>query len=661
MQAMPVAPLGVGISGRGPAGQPMRVPAASVGIGTSSVPYGPTNGYATPNGVTGFIGPAAGSLQQPTAWYVRVGGSDTNGGSSTSLTPERTGTDGVVTLSSTTFASASANFTSADVGKGIYIFKTAVISQLFKIVSVVSSTTVTLDRFFVSSGTTTGYTWNIGGAWATPQGPLSNSTGGQSAVRSGDTVYIGAGTYRATLIAGQFSGGGFAGIFIPGYGISLVTNYGFNGQVNVVGDVTGQYTGDAGMVQLTAYTTNDKTAPSSTTLLNLNGKSNLAFSNIMFVGGGAITVTATTLTSQNITFRDCAFIPGSTSTQRCITATCAANTQFNWLIDRCILLVGGAAAPMIANFAATTGTLADYNINVVFQNSSAAAFGAASSNFLVTNVGTLTNKGNGLILRNCSIYTAGLTTTAAQTSLIFPSFVTGCFIESGQNPAVSAGTSGQIIESYNLFVGTAPRTNVNVGTGSISDGSYAPLFHFGQERIWGALQRMFGEPMSASPLLSFGNDGGQTAYDLANRPRPEGGGSGNPYPAVGALERDATATQSTSPAPPSGTHVWQNTGPWSQPFLLPVSNTPTTVSISVQRDSAYSPYPGGTLPALQILANGTLGIPAQIIVDTGATGGWNTLTAQAFTPSGNGWVTVRLVSYDGSGASVVSFADFSIT
>ena len=68
--------------------------------------------------------------------------------------------------------------------------------------------------------------------------------------------------------------------------------------------MTGQYTGDAGMVQLTAYTTNDKTAPSATTLLNLNGKSNLAFSNIMFVGGSATMLTASTVTSQNIAFLD---------------------------------------------------------------------------------------------------------------------------------------------------------------------------------------------------------------------------------------------------------------------------------------------------------------------------------------------------------------------
>jgi hypothetical protein len=82
----------------------------------------------------------------------------------------------------------------------------------------------------------------------------------------------------------------------------------------------------------------------------------------------------------------------------------------------------------------------------------------------------------------------------------------------------------------------------------------------------------------------------------------------------------------------------------------------------VQRDSSYADGPPSpTNPALLILANPTLGVAAQTIVDTGASGGWNTLTSQAFTPSGSGWVTVRIVSYDQSGASVVSFADFSIT
>ena len=73
---------GLGPNGPGPIDN--ATPITSVGW-ASSVPYGPTNGYATPNGVTGFIGPAAGSLQRPTAWYVRAAGSDNNGGTTNSL------------------------------------------------------------------------------------------------------------------------------------------------------------------------------------------------------------------------------------------------------------------------------------------------------------------------------------------------------------------------------------------------------------------------------------------------------------------------------------------------------------------------------------------------------------------------------------------------
>ena len=232
--------------------------------------------------------------------------------------------------------------------------------------------------------------------------------------------------------------------------------------------------------------------------------------------------------------------------------------------------------------------------------------------------------------------------------------------------SLNANTSGQIVESYNLMYGATPRTNVNVGAGSISDGSYAPLFHFGQERIWGGLLRPFGEPMAGSPLLGFGSDGAQTLYDLMLRPRPAGGASA--LPAVGALERGNTAAQATSPAPPTGTYSWKFTGPGYQDFQLPVSAVATTVAVSVQRDGSYATAPGGLLPTMELLSNPTLGLgngqPStvwQTITDTGPASQWNTLTSAPFTPSGDGWVTVRVWSDDASGVSVVNFAVFVIT
>jgi hypothetical protein len=620
-------------------------------VGTGVCKYADTFGPATPNGVRGYIGPPADALQQPTNWYVRVGGSNNNGGSSASLTPERSGTDGDASFAGR-FTSATAGFTSADVGKGLCL-RTGANAWRVKVTGLISSTTVTINANNQPFGT--GLTWALGGAWADLRavvGDTAVTASAQGAVLSGDTVFIGAGTYRAVNVVTPSTG---QGMFTPA----------FNGVVNIVGDVTGQYTGDAGMVQLTAYTTNDRTAPSATTLLNLNGKSNLAFSNIMFVGNNSnFIVTANTATSQNISFYDCAFLmPGPIGGVRgCITAVSAYGVPLNLVADRCVFVGGGTSNGWAVTLSLTTGVGSDYDSCVFVRNCNALFFGGSSANaFTVGAVGTAANRGNGLRIMNCFILgNGGLNVVSANNSTIFPSQIVNCFIMAGGGNALTAVTLGQIIEDYNLIVSGAPRTNVNTGAHSISDGSYAPLFHFGQERIWGGLLRPFGEPMAGSPLLGFGSDGRQTAYDLYNRPRPAGGGS-LPYPAVGALERGNTPTQATSPAPPVGTYDWQFTGPGYQEFLLPVDTTATVISIKVQRDSAYSAPSRRGLPAMQILANGRLGIPAQTIVDTGASGTWNTLTAASFTPTATGWVTVRIASYDGTGVSVVSFANLSVT
>lgn len=605
----------------------LRPPISSVG-NKSTVPYGPTNGYATPNGVTGFIGPAAGSLQQPTSWYIRAEGSNTNGGSSPGLSPDRTGTDGVIN-STTTFTSATAAFTPADKGKGIYI-SGAVGQHQFKIKSVTNATTIILSQS--SGASSSGNTWAIGGALQA----TNNLNFCGVIFETGDSVYIGSGTFRFVM--------------------SIQGNPAFNGQMNIVGDVTGQFTGDAGMVQLTAYTTNDKTAPSATTLLNLNGKSNLSFSNIMFQGGDATLITASTATSQNISFRDCSFtgIVG-TSNRVILTATCSFGTSFGWVFDRCI--INAMRTDIFVLTAPGSSGGSDYSLNFTVNNCEAYGFGDQAQNFFAVAGSASTFKPGGAFIRNCSIIGFRGLNTSTGTSTSLPCQIYNCLIATGAGTALNAQASNQILEDYNLIYAATPRTLVTAGTHSVSDGSYAPLFHFGQERIWGALLRPFGEPMASSPLLGFGNDGGQTPYDILSRPRPSGGLSA--LPAVGAFERGGTAAQAQTPAPPSGTNVWQFTGPGIQPFEIPVQiGVPTTIAVSVQRDSGYS---GSANPELVILANPTIGVAAQTVIDSGASGGWNTLTSASFTPTANGVVTVWVVSNDRTGSSVVSFADFVIS
>lgn len=637
------APLGSFVRGKSIskalAGSRLRGPIASVGEGVCQ--YGPSDGYATPGMVRGYTGPPADALQRPTRWYVRATGSNNNGGSSASV--ERSGSDGV-TNATTTFTSASAAFTSADVGKGICVGSGAS-ARRHLIVSVTNATTVVLDR---ASSNTSGLAWVIGGAWADPRaafGDAAVSGDSNSPVRSGDSVVIGAGTYRQVVTLANWA---------PA----------FNGQVAVVGDVDGRYTGDAGMVRLTSYLTSDKVAPSSNSLLSLVGRSNIAFANIYFVGGNAATIGATTATSQNISFRDCAFYQMHGFAGRVFQVTGSAwGIAHNWLIDRCLILhaVSGAGTGVILDLPLATGGLSDFDDSFAIQNSTLISF-ANGQLIAVEHSGSATGKGGGLRVRNCLLLSAaGVLSATNLVSTVFPCRISNSLIHCGSAAAALTTTAlGNILEQNNLIVAATPRTNVAVGAGSISNDSYAALLHFGQERIWSGLLRAFSEPMDGSPLLGFGNDGAQTLYDAFGRPRPAGGGS-FPTPAVGALERGSTAVQATSPAPPTGTYDWQFTGPGYQEFLLPVSALSTTLSVKVQRTSAYSPPPGATLPALQILANQRLGIPAQTIVDAGAAGGWNTLTAAAFTPTGTGWVTVRLASFDGTGLGVVSFANLLVT
>lgn len=642
MPGFPGNPPGILTPGRGPNGPgpiDARKPVTGVGIGISSVPYGPTLGYAASNnGVTGFVGPAAGSLRRPKSLYVRVGGANTNGGDSAQLAAERSGSDGVMN-NTTTFTSATAAFTSADVGRIL-----AVNALHMRINSVTNATTVILTGV---PGNGAGTAWAIGGALATLGGWMNGS---QATVGPGDTIYIGAGTYREILV------NTIPPVNTAGFPVQ------FNGRINVVGDVTGQFTGDAGMVQLTGYTTNDKTVPSASSLINFAGKSNLEFSNIFFVNSQAVLLQALSNSTQNLRFTDCAFFGPYQGSTRIVNVQTAYATPLAWRFDRCIFNQWGLGANMFL-ITLLTGNGPDYDANFEVKNS-LVLYSGQSQIVSVANQGTLTGKGGGFRLTNSTVVgaTTVLITVASQNSIIFPCIVTGCLIQAANQAAVSAGTSGQIIESYNLFIGSVPRTNVAVGAGSISDGSYNPLYHFGQERIYAdpvgvPLFKPYGEPMQSSPLLGFGARDPLVslgAVDLLNLPRPAGLNSS--LPAVGALERHNNWVSDPAPIGDGSTPI-KFTGPGDQAFIVPVPARPITVTVKVAWDAAYQ----GTKPQLQLQANSSIGVAGQTATAVGS-GTVETLTVGPFTPTAGGkQVVIRLRSNDLTGTSVVQADQFTVT
>jgi hypothetical protein len=224
---------------------------------------------------------------------------------------------------------------------------------------------------------------------------------------------------------------------------------------------------------------------------------------------------------------------------------------------------------------------------------------------------------------------------------------------------INAQSSGQIIGSYNSIYATTPETNYTYGTGDVSNsagtGTYlAPLLELGQSYKWAGVLRQFMAPDgTASPLLGAGSatfSGNYPTVDWANRPRPSGGGSANA--AIGYSELHDFAVQDTSTVPSTYTSSAKLVGPGDADLFIPVDATSTVITIQVEQGAGY----GGTnYASATLLTAGELGVTTQTETCTSSTGSFQTLTFNAINPSKQGWVKVRVTSFDTSGTASVWF------
>jgi len=473
---------------------------------------------------------------------------------------------------------------------------------------------------------------------------------GAAGMASGDTAYLAPGSFREVVTVAMTSA---------------------TAETRIIGDyanergfkTSGGVAVTPGPVVWTAYTTNDRTAPSGTCLLTLAGRDYLTFRNIAFVGSSNATAqcVTSTATSTNLSFVDCSFTGYATTAGILIALTCGTSVSVDLLVDRCHFFTtrGIAIAPTFAIGNSASDTAWDSNITI--RNSVCVGGGT----FVQCGGGAGSGPyPGGVLIQNCFWSgTASLVLFGANVGHSGSiSYVYNC-VGIGSTTAVLSKTTetgsfaGGLAENYCLLAGSTPRTNVAAGANSISDGSYAALFHYGQERIWGALVRQFGEPTASSPLLGFGNDGTQTATDMrgTGHIRPAGGASA--LPATGALERSNTFIADTAPIGAGGSAI-KVTGPGYAEFLVPVPARAITISCKVKWDATYA----GTKPQLQIDANGRNGVAAETITATVAATNIETLTLSAFTPTnGTNMVTIRVLSNDTNGAGVLQVDDFSVT
>lgn len=367
-----------------------------------------------------------------------------------------------------------------------------------------------MATFFVRiSGSDSNAGTSAGAAWRTIGKAL-----GASGIASGDTVYIGAGTYRETVSVAMTS--------------ATVETF-------VIGDVDGKQTGDAGEVIWSAFTAGDFAGASATQNLKPAGRDHLTFQYITFIGCTATTNASvvdaiSTTGATDIKFQDCVFLPGQGAAVQMppIGFTAVFGAAANWTFDRCRFVTANASA---ISLTLPTGVGSDYDVNWQVTNCLFLGnTGTTGAGVLVSSSGTSANEGGGVDVDGCTAIGPALFATST-TRVGGAAFSTPCTVKNSfcltSSSALNSSEAGNLVDNGgNRFVTTTTvTTNVTLHATSRSGSFPAALFSVGQEYALGQWLRPLFSPyavnQSFSGLLGFGNQSGQ-ATDIFNRSKPEG-------------------------------------------------------------------------------------------------------------------------------------------
>lgn len=441
-----------------------------------------------------------------------------------------------------------------------------------------------------------------------------------STVGSGDIVYIGPGVYRETL--------------------NMIQSFGSD--TFFVGDCSGQYTGDVGEVQITNYTTNNKTTPSTRLLSTTTAPaSHYVFQNITFISGNSgIYLNNSSQSSTFHTFTDCTFINASNASADGFFITQGSSQYtYNWTFDRCRFLCTIGSSNYLFNISALSPSV--NNTDILFTIQNCMFSGTAGAIINATSPGG--NLPGGIIFKNNTVI-GGKTVfnvSSGVWSITTPIRAYSNMIVAKQ--FANSGTSGQLVEDYNHYWTNTATVNVTTGTNTKVNGAYSLMCEWGQELNVGKLLRPFGTPTINSPSLGYGSNGSYTTtVDILNKNRPSGSAVtwSTTNKSVGCYERHDFGIKDNVVYDTSSTSL-KMTGPGDQYIQIPVDVSVTTITIRTRWDSSYG---GGTLPTLNLLANGEIGVSTQSVTAVGSANTWVTITLSSFTPSAKGVVTLGLIS-----------------
>jgi hypothetical protein len=466
---------------------------------------------------------------------------------------------------------------------------------------------------------------------------------GAAGMASGDTAYLAPGVFRESVTVAMTS--------------ATVETKILGDPQNTKGFKTsGGVLVTPGEVRLTTFLTDDKTPGAAGIPLSTSSRDFLTFENMTIeTSGNNVAITCPTLDATNITFRKCKIIGGAVST---VTITPATAIALTWLFDQCIFWCTGVATAIVnCTFPTRTSPASDYDVGITVQNCILYA-GSSAGGVRLNSSGALAQKPGGVKVLNTLIWggSPGVSTASANCSTTFPVLVYDCDLI-GQSTSLSANTTGQIVEDYNILVGgTAPRS-AGITAGTHSQSGTSPPWSLGLElgeALWqGRAPRTPFTPTAGSPLLGFGTDASVAlTVDLNDTPRPSGGASASK--AVGPLERRNTWGRETATVR-TGSNALSITGPGTQDFDVPVDATSTTVTVYMRYDSTYA----GTKPQIQVRNGAEAGVADATSSAVTTVNTWEQLSL-TFTPTSKGIVTVRMLSSDTNGGGKAFADDFAV-
>jgi hypothetical protein len=473
-----------------------------------------------------------------------------------------------------------------------------------------------------------------------------------AAASAGDTIYVGAGYWHEQLTLSK------SGTSTDPY--------------TLVGDVTGEHTGDPGLVIWTTIGDHLKSAQSTAdgNLLGLIALETFhwwTFRGFSFYGGQSTytLVWANIGGSGNnnlegIVFEDCTFCSyNSAFNLRFHTGVTTSPSQ-GLRIRRCLFYAG--SSPI--GFTHTNNSTAHLNVDILIENCVFFQGGSGTSPCIDFNhTGTAsTHSLTGIVVRACTfaIYMVGVRGQNFHDTSGPSMRVQNCIFALGGTAITrTSGTAGSITEDFNL--GQYALSLVTAGSGS---NNTAQVYAMGGFMDW-ALQRFWGwSPYRiAEPILLSGNPGGQAnpAIGFASTglsPALDVFGNTRPYGRSGA--RDAGAIESRrlprqeDTVVQAGDHSIRFNGGGFHDFFIPVAASAKTLTVQARIDSSYT----GPFPRVQVL--NIPGVANQEDVHDGTANAWDALTC-SFTPTSPGVVRVRIESRDTSAAGLCYFDSLDIS